>query len=109
MPVLALESASPEETYQLILQTARKAIDEDDAEVICLGCAGMAGLDKRLEKELGIPVVDGVVCALKLLEGLFGYGVSTSKRRAYAFPGYKPVVGLPDKFERVYNEQIDEV
>jgi allantoin racemase len=102
MPVLALESASPEETYQLILKTAQQTLDEDDAEVVCLGCAGMAGLDKRLQEALGLPVLDGVVCALKLLEGLIGYGVSTSKRRVYAHPGHKPVLGLPDKFEQVY-------
>ncbi len=107
MPVLALESASQEETYQLILKTAQQAIDEDDAEVICLGCAGMAGLDKRLQEDLGVPVLDGVVCALKLLEGLIGYGVSTSKRRVYAHPGYKPILGLPEKFEQVYQAQKD--
>ena len=104
MPVLALESASPEETYQLILKAAQQAIDEDGAEVICLGCAGMAGLDKRLQTQLGIPVLDGVVCALKLLEGLVGYGVSTSKRRVYAHPRHKPVPGLPGLFANVYKE-----
>jgi allantoin racemase len=107
MPVLALESASTEETYQLILTTAQKALDEDDAEVICLGCAGMAGLDKRLQEALGVPVLDGIACALKLLEGILVYGVSTSKRRAYSTPSYKPVVGLPEKFEHLYHTQAD--
>jgi allantoin racemase len=102
MPVLALEAASPEETYNLILDTAQKAIDHDDAEVICLGCAGMAGMDKKLGQELGVPVLDGVVCALKLLEGLLGYGLRTSKQRAYAQPGYKPQVGLAEVFRKVY-------
>ncbi len=102
MPVLALESASPEETYQMILNTARQAIEVDGAEVICLGCAGMAGLDKALEKELNLPVVDGVVSALKLLEGLVGYGLHTSKRLAYCRPGYKELVGLPPVFSQPY-------
>jgi len=102
MPVLALESASQEETTALILKTAQQAIDEDDAEVICLGCAGMAGIDKELEAVLGVPVLDGVVCALKLLESMVGYGLFTSKRRVYAKPGYKPVIGLPKIFEEVY-------
>jgi allantoin racemase len=102
MAVLALESASPEETYAMILSAARQAIAEDGAEVICLGCAGMAGLDKALEKELGIPVIDGVVGALKLLEGLIGYGLRTSKRLAYSRPGYKELVGLPVVFGQPY-------
>jgi len=105
MPVLALESASPEETYQMILKTAQLAIVEDDAEVICLGCAGMAGLDKRLQEELGIPVLDGVVGALKLLEGLVGYGISTSKKRVFAKPGYKPLICISGKFQDVYRPQ----
>ena len=109
MPVLALESASPEDTYKMIRKAAQRALDEDDAEVICLGCAGMAGLDKRLQKALGVPVLDGVICAVKLLEGLVGYGVSTSKRRVYASPGYKPIVGLSKKFEKVYKTEDEAI
>lgn len=101
MPVLALES-SPEETYQMILKASRKAISDDDAEVICLGCAGMAGLDKRLQQDLGVPVVDGVVSALKLLEGILEYGLTTSKQRAYARPGAKPLVNMSSIFQSVY-------
>lgn len=61
-----------------ILENAQKAVNEDQAEVICLGCAGMVGLDKELTQHLGVPVIDGVVAALKLMEGLLEYGVTTS-------------------------------
>ena len=102
MPVLALESASPEETYQMIAAAARRALEEDGAEVICLGCAGMAGLDKDLQQELKVPVIDGVAGALKLLEGIVGYGLRTSKRLAYATPSPKELVGLPNLFDAPY-------
>ena len=108
MPVLALEAASPEETYRMILNTAKLAIEKDDAEVICLGCAGMAGLDKKLQDDLDLPVLDGVVCALKFLEGFVGYGVTTSKKRAYAQPGFKHQDGLPEVFLKVYHTQDDD-
>jgi allantoin racemase len=62
----------------------------------------MAGMDKALQEKLGVPVLDGVVCALKLLEGLIGYGVTTSKKRAYAQPGHKPIIGMPEIFGTVY-------
>jgi len=75
-----MATASDEEKY---LQAAQSALEEDMAEVIVLGCAGMAGLDKRLEKELGAPVLDGVVCALIIAAGLIKYRVSTSKIRRY--------------------------
>ncbi len=71
---------SGEEKY---LQAAKLAIEEDKAEVIVLGCAGMTGLDKKMQKKLGVPVLDGVVCALIIATGLVKYGVSTSKIRRY--------------------------
>jgi len=104
MAVLALE-ANEQETEPLIEQEARKAIQEDGAEVICLGCAGMAGLDKHLEERLGVPVVDGVIAALKLLEGLVGYGVSTSKHRTYARPAHKELLNLPPIFYEGYGDK----
>jgi len=67
-----------------ILAAARAAIREDGAEVIVLGCAGLAGLDKRLEKRLGAPVLDGVVCALIIAAGLAKYGAGISKIGRYA-------------------------
>lgn len=102
MAVLDLESDGEKETFDLILDGARKAIEEDGAEVICLGCAGMAGLDKQLEMTLGVPVIDGVVGALKLLEGMLGYGLRTSKRLAYAAPKRKELLNLPSIFEKPY-------
>lgn len=75
-----MATASDEEKY---LQTAQSALEEDMAEVIVLGCAGMTGLDKRLEEKLGAPVLDGVACALIIAAGLIKYRVSTSKIRRY--------------------------
>ena len=62
-----MATASDEEKY---LQAAWFALKEDMAEVIVLGCAGMAGLDRHLEEKLGVPVLDGVVCALIIATGL---------------------------------------
>ena len=75
-----MSGLSDEEKY---LQTARLAMEEDMAEVIVLGCAAMTGLDKSLQEKLGIPVLDGIVCALIIASGLVKYGVSTSKIRRY--------------------------
>jgi allantoin racemase len=66
------------------VKAGRAAIDKDGAEVIVLGCAGMTGLDKKLQARLGAPVLDGVICGLILAHGLARYGVGTSKVRRYA-------------------------
>ena len=79
-PQIQTDGPRSRETY---LGLAQLAIEEDQAEVIVLGCAGMAGLDKYLQKELGLPVLDGIACALIITAGLVKYGVSVSKKRRY--------------------------
>jgi allantoin racemase len=66
-----------------ILEAARLAVERDHAEVIVLGCAGLAGLDRRIQKVLKVPVLDGVTCALIIVTGLIRSGVSTSKAGRY--------------------------
>lgn len=62
-----------------LLEAARKAVSEDHAEVLVLGCAGFVGLDKKIESELHVPVLDGVICALIIAAGLVQYNVGISK------------------------------
>ncbi|GCE44284.1 Hydantoin racemase [Rhodococcus wratislaviensis] len=94
LPVLALET-DPERTIAAIVDEAEAAVREDKAEVICLGCGGMAGLDDRIRERTGVPVVDGVSAAVKLAESLVGLGLSTSKVRTYAPPRPKRITGWP--------------
>lgn len=64
-------------------EAAQTAVEKDGAEVIVLGCAGMTGVDRYLEKNIGVPVLDGVICALIIAAGLAKYGLSISRRRRY--------------------------
>jgi allantoin racemase len=105
MGVLALEHSDSNSTTELIKAESKKAIEEDGAEVICLGCAGMAGLDKELEDEFGVPFIDGVVAALLLMEGLTRYNKRTSKVCAYSYPRRKEVIGLPKSFDAGYRNE----
>lgn len=99
IPVLEIEK-DPSITIKALTEAAKIAIKEDGAEVICLGCAGMVGLDKPMEQELGVPVLDGVVCAVKMAEAVFDYGLKLSKIRAFKKPGSKEFVGL-ERFRMV--------
>jgi allantoin racemase len=100
LPVLETETKSQRVVERLVAE-GRKAIDEDRAEVLLLGCAGMAGLDKQIESLLGVPVLDGVVCAVKMAEGLVDYGVATSKINAFKYPERKPFIGCSPVIARV--------
>ena len=67
----------------LFMELSRRAVEEDAAEVIVLGCAGMSGMDRNIQDALNVPVLDGVVCALILATGFSRYGVGISKVLGY--------------------------
>jgi len=85
----------PKGSMKAIVAEARKAVEEDHAEVICLGCAGMAGLEEAITSELHVPVIDGVGAAVRLAEAVVGLGLKTSKRSTYAYPEPKKIIGWP--------------
>ena len=75
--------ATDKEKREKLIQEGMKAVKEDGAEVLILGCAGMAGFDKKIEKIVGVPVIDGVVSALMIIESLIKYRALTSKVGKY--------------------------
>ncbi|WP_088316287.1 aspartate/glutamate racemase family protein [Kineosporia sp. R_H_3] len=85
----------PDAAVRAVVEQARLAVEQDRAEVVCLGCGGMAGLEDAVRDALGVPVVDGVGAAVRLAESLVGLGLSTSKVCTYARPDSKPTVGWP--------------
>jgi allantoin racemase len=91
--VLALEDPNSGARDRLRNEIVR-AIGEDNAEAIVLGCAGMADLARTLQAEFGMPVIDGVGAAVKQAEALVALGLATSKRGAYAAPVAKPYLGV---------------
>jgi allantoin racemase len=90
VPVLDLELPNSGARARLSAEISR-ALAEDDADAIVLGCAGMADLAASLAAEHGVPVVDGVAAAVKFVEALGALGLSTGKRGPYASP-------LPKRF-----------
>ncbi len=93
--VLDLEGESAE-TRRRITEECRRALAEDGAGAIVLGCAGMADLATAVAEEIGVPVIDGVAVAVKFVEALVGAGLGTSKRGDLAFPLAKAYAGAFD-------------
>lgn len=83
MSVLELES-DPGAAVQAIVEQSLRAVSDDHAEVICLGCGGMAGLRQKVAESTGAPVVDGVAAAVTVAESLVRLDLTTSKVRTYA-------------------------
>ncbi|MCJ8144585.1 aspartate/glutamate racemase family protein [Ancylobacter sp. A5.8] len=91
--VLELEDPGSNARARISAEIA-EAVARDRAEAVVLGCAGMADLARSLGEEHGVPVIDGVVSAVMLAEGLARIGLATSKSGAYAAPRPKPYAGI---------------
>jgi len=83
---IAQTEAEPGLTKRRVKDVAQTAIEEDGAEVIILGCAGMVGYGEELERELGIVVLDPTTVAFKMAEALVDSGIRHSKRALFAAP-----------------------
>ncbi len=76
-------------TLKKMLEAGKKAVEEDKADVIILGCGAMLGITEKLSRELGIPVIEPGEAGIKMAEMLVKLNISHSKR---AYP--KPIDGI---------------
>jgi allantoin racemase len=91
-------------TAQLVT-VARLAVEEDLAEVVVLTGSVMGGLEDELTPEVGVPVVSGMVCAIKLAEALIDLRVHTSHRYTYrTVTKHDRLTGYAD-FQEVYSAE----
>jgi allantoin racemase len=64
----------------------RRALHEDGAEAVVLGCAGLTDVVAPLHDALGVPVIEGVAAAVTMVEGLLAQGLTTSRAATFAAP-----------------------
>ena len=76
----------PATATSAIIAVSRRCVEDDHAEVVVLGCGGMAGLDAIVSAAVGVPVVDGVAAAVAVAESLVGLGLHTSTAGSTAPP-----------------------
>ncbi|OYX45234.1 MAG: Asp/Glu/hydantoin racemase [Rhodobacterales bacterium 32-67-9] len=86
--VLELERPGSQACARISAEIGR-AVAEDRAEAIVLGCAGMTDLADQLAREHGLPVLDGVSCAVGLAEAMVRLGLRTTRRGGYAPPAIR--------------------
>ena len=78
IPVLDLERKK-KETAERLFEEAKKAIEEDGADTIVLGCGSILGVEDEISQELKVPIVVPGVAALKICEDLICLGITQSK------------------------------
>ncbi|MEO0804087.1 MAG: aspartate/glutamate racemase family protein [Cyanobacteria bacterium J06642_2] len=94
LPVLACED-DPDAIVTALARVGRLALEQDGAEAIILGCAGMGGLETQLTELLNVPCIDPVAAGVRFAEMLVGMKLSTSKHMTYRSPEAKCIKGYP--------------
>jgi allantoin racemase len=61
---------TPEFTLKRIIEEAKRAVEEDHAEAIILGCTAEFGFSEKVQREVGVPVIDPVIASFKMAESL---------------------------------------
>lgn len=85
-----------EEKENLLIELANAAVEEDEADVIILGGAPLAGLAAKVKDRIPVPLVDPIQAAVKQAEGLVALAPRKAIAGTFRRPSPKPTIGLPD-------------
>jgi allantoin racemase len=86
-----------QESLERLVELGRNAIEEDGAEVLILCGAAFAGMYHELSEKLGVPVLEGISCAVKLAELLIDLSLHTTRVGQYLpLKRSKRLKGFPD-------------
>jgi allantoin racemase len=66
----------------------------EGADAVVLGGAALAGLAPRLQPRAAVPLLDGIACGVRLLEGLAALGSPKQAAGSYAAPRGRESLGL---------------
>ncbi|KAH0429139.1 carbon-nitrogen hydrolase [Colletotrichum camelliae] len=83
--VLDLHEKSQDEVMGIMANVGKRLVEENGADVLLLGCAGMTPLKGAVEEAVGdeVQVVDGVLAGVHHLVGMVRMGGATAKRGVY--------------------------
>ena len=85
IPVLGLEK-DREKSIEEIARAAKWTIEEWGAEIVVLGCTGMASFAAEIQTKLPVPLIEPATTTLKMLELLVELGLRHSHTGLYMYP-----------------------
>jgi allantoin racemase len=79
-----------------LVDACRLAVEQDEADVIILGGAPLAGLAATVAERVPVPLVDGVAAAVRQAEVLASLHVRKATAGTFRRPDPKPITGVPE-------------
>lgn len=92
------------EKEALLVELCARAVREDEADVIVLGGAPLAGLAEKVRDRVAVPLVDGVAAAIRQAEVLASLRPRKAVAGTFRKPAAKTIVGVPEALRRLFEE-----
>jgi Asp/Glu/hydantoin racemase len=89
-----------EEKETLLIELAQRTIAEDEADVIVLAGAPLAGLAAKVRDRIAVPVIDGIAASVKQAELLASLQLRKASAGTFRRPDPKRSIGLSDALAR---------
>jgi allantoin racemase len=83
-----------DELDRQIVAAASELVERDGAETVVLTGAVMAGVPARLQKEVPVPLIDGIACAVRQAELLVHLAHPKPRAGSYAAPSGRELVDV---------------
>ncbi|WP_347309570.1 aspartate/glutamate racemase family protein [Defluviimonas sp. SAOS-178_SWC] len=83
-----------EEKESLLVDLANRAVAEDEADVVVLAGAPLAGLAAKVRDRIPVPVVDCAAAAVKQAEALIALNPRSAEAGSFRRPGAKESIGI---------------
>ena len=84
-----------DELGDAIIEIANRSVAEDNADVVILAGAPLAGFAETIRNRVPVPLVDGVAAAVRQAETLVDLHPRKATMGSYRRPDPKPSTGLP--------------
>jgi allantoin racemase len=92
----------PEDMAEILVEACCRAVDQDEADVVILGGAPLAGLAATVADRVPVPLVDGVAAAVRQAEVLASLRVRKATAGTFRRPDPKPINGVPEALARLF-------
>jgi allantoin racemase len=91
-----------EEKGDALVDACRVAVEQDEADVVILGGAPLAGLAAKVADRVPVPLVDGVAAAVRQAEVVASLRVLKATAGTFRRPDAKTVIGVPEVLEGLF-------
>jgi len=101
-------SAVQAEKEEVLVRLANLAVEQDDADVVILSGAPLAGLADKVKERIPVPVIDPIAAAVRQAETLAVLKPLKARAGTFRRPGPKPTTGLAEPLAAVIDHRENE-